>query len=169
MIIIVMGLPGSGKSYFAAQLASMIKATYINSDKERKKLLSIRTYTENEKSFVYDAMLEKMKGLIKKNKKVVLDATFYKDEIRQKFINEADGKVPVFLIEVKASEAIVRERLKETRPDSEADFEVYKKIKKQWEPLETDHLILRSTNDNIKNMLQKALDYLPLKNDKNAN
>jgi predicted kinase len=158
-----MGLPGSGKSFFAAQLAALMKATYINSDKERKKLLAVRTYTENEKSFVYDAMLEKMKRLIKKNKNVVLDATFYKNEIRQKFINETEGKYPLFIIEVKASEAIVKERLKKIRPDSDADFEVYKKIKKQWEPVEKDHLILRSTNDNIKAMLEKALNYLQLK------
>jgi len=32
MIIIVFGLPGSGKSYFASKLAERINARYINSD-----------------------------------------------------------------------------------------------------------------------------------------
>ncbi len=158
-----MGLPGSGKSFFAAQLAVKLKAYYINSDQERKKLLAIRTYTEKEKAFVYDALLEKMKVFIKEDKNLVLDATFYKHEIRQQFTDEAKGKTSLFFIEVKASEAIVRERLKKIRPDSDADIEVYKKIKKQWEPLEEKHLMVRSRNDNIKEMLTKALIHLQLK------
>ena len=162
MIIIVMGLPGSGKSFFAAQLAAMIQATYINSDQERKKLLAIRTYTEKEKLFVYDTMLEKMKKLINENNNLVLDATFYKHEIRQQFIDEAKGKTILFFIEVKTSVTIIRERLKKIRPDSDADFEVYKKIKAQWEPLKEKHLILQSKNDNINEMIAQALDYLQL-------
>ncbi len=163
MVVIVMGLPGSGKSFFAAKFADIMKATYINSDKERKKLLAARTYTEKEKSFVYDALFEKMKFFIKENKNLILDATFYKRKIRQQFIEEAKGKTALFFIEVKATEAIVKERLKKIRPDSDADFEVYKKIKSQWEPLLETHLILRSGNDNLKDLLAKALNYLQLK------
>lgn len=169
MIVIVIGLPGSGKSYFAAQLAGMMNAVYINSDIERKKMLTTKTYSEKEKLSVYDAMLVKMKKLIKENNNVVLDATFYKADIREEFIKETKGKLPIFFIEVRANEALIRERLKIPRPHSDADFEVYKKIKMQWEPLDAAHLILHSMEDNIKDMLQKAMDYLHLKNDKRTN
>ena len=53
--------------------------------------------------------------------------------------------------------------------DSEADFEVYQKIKNQWEPLNEDHLILQSTDDNINEMLNKAAGYLQLQNEKGGN
>ena len=33
MIIIVLGLPGSGKTYFASRFAKLIHADYINSDR----------------------------------------------------------------------------------------------------------------------------------------
>jgi predicted kinase len=169
VIVIVTGLPGSGKSYFACQLAGIIDALYINSDTERKKMLTIKMYTEKEKLSVYDAMLVKIRTLIKENKNVVVDATFYKNDIRKKFIEEVKGKVALYFIEVRANEALIRERLKIARPDSDADFEVYKKVKKQWEPLVEPHLIVYSGKNNIGDMLQKTLAYLHLEYDKRAN
>jgi predicted kinase len=169
MVVIVLGLPGSGKSYFASQFAGMINAEYINSDRERKKLLANSTYTEEEKLAVYKNMLIKMKQLLHQKKDLVLDATFYKDDIRQEFLREAKGDVDLILIEVRAEESVVRDRLKKPRSDSDADFEVYIKIKKQWEPLVEEHLVLFSTDNNILDMLQKAGDYMRTRNDKRAN
>jgi len=169
VVTIVTGLPGSGKSYFASRLADLLGAAYIKSDEVRKQLLSKKTYSEKEKLSVYDVMLEKMKKLLIEKKDIVLDATFYKQAIRSKFLEAVKGKENSYLIEVKASVPLTRERLKIQRPDSDADFEVYKKIKKQWEPLKEEHLIIRSTNDNIREMLQKASDYLHLKDDKRTN
>ena len=82
------------------------------------------------------------------------------------FIQEMKGKDKIFFIEVWAAENIARERLKESRPYSEADFEVYKLIRQHWEPLNERHLLLESTNENIDTMLQKAAEYLQWKNDK---
>lgn len=159
VLLIVFGLPGSGKSFFALQLAHLLKAKYINSDIVRMGALVKRTYSENEKRIVYNNMMSKMLIFLRRNENVVLDATFYKDEIRSAFLNKAEGKAKILFIEVKADESLIRERLTKPRSDSEADFEVYKKIKKQWEPLQNDHLILHSTNNNVIDMLQKASTY----------
>lgn len=161
----VLGLPGSGKSYFASRLAQKINAEYLISDKIRKELFPVRTYSESEKNAVYKALLEKMQEATDKGKDVVVDATFYKNEIRDKFISNIKGKV--YFIEVWADEEIIRERLKKKRLYSEADFKVYQFIKQQWEPLKQPHLKLKSANDNINDRLQKALNYL--KNDKGTN
>jgi predicted kinase len=166
MIVIVFGLPGSGKSYFASRLAKLINGGYVNSDQLRKEMFKNRTYSEQEKAAVYKAMLEKMKEAIQQNRNLVVDATFHKSKTRKPFIEETKGKESIFFIEVRADESIIRERLKKDRPDSEADFEVYKFIKQQYEPLNTEHLFLESTNENIDSMLQKAAAYLHLKNDK---
>jgi predicted kinase len=158
MIILVFGLPGSGKSFFAARLAKALLADYVNSDRVRKKMFSERSYSKAEKAAVYDAMLVVMERAIKKNENLVLDATFYKNETRQLFIEKA--KEDIFFIEVRADEALVKERLKKSRPYSEADIKVYQLIKQQWEPLRLPHLELESTNDNIEAMLKKAIQYL---------
>ena len=168
MIVIVFGLPGSGKSYFASRLAKIINAGYINSDQLRKEMFKDRTYSEEEKAAVYKAMLEKMMGAMNQNRNLVLDATFHKNETRKLFIQEAERKDGIFFIEVKADENIIRERLKKERPYSEADLEVYKFIRQHYEPMNEPHLILESTNENVDNMLQKAVDYLKLEDDKGA-
>ncbi len=166
MIVIVFGLPGSGKSYFASGLSTLINAEYINSDQVRKHMPDKRTYSLNEKLSVYHEMLLKMKEFLKQKRNLVLDATFYKNDIRKKFMDEAEQNGGIKFIEVIADEALIRERLKTPRVDSDADFEVYKLIKEQWEPLYGLHLILRSTNDNIDEMLLKTADYLHLEDDK---
>ena len=170
MIVMVMGLPGSGKSYFAARLAKAIRADYINSDRLRKMMFGHRTYSAEEKKKVYDEMLLKMQQAAKQNKDLVLDATFHKNERRKTITDKAQTAGPFFLIEVIADESLIKERLKQPREDSEAGFEVYKLIQSEWEPVEEEHLVLQSTDDNINAMLQKALDYLYIKNnDKGPN
>ena len=159
MVIIVMGLPGSGKSFFAEQLASGINAEYISTDRLRKTMISNRTYSQEEKESVYNEMLKKVK---QQNRDTVLDGTFYKNDIREKF--KQAGNNHVTFIEVQAQESLIQQRLKEPRKDSEADFNIYKLVKKQWEPLQEAHLILQSTNNNINAMLQSAINYL--ENDK---
>ena len=157
-IVIVLGLPGSGKSYFASRLAEMLNAEYVNSDRLRKELFPKRTYSKSEKAQVYDALLKKMQTAIAQKNYVVLDATFHNRAIREPFIGS--GEDHIVFIEVQADETIIRERLQEDRPYSEADLTVYKLIKRQWEPLKRPHLTLRSTNDNIDAMLKRALQYL---------
>ena len=166
MIVIVFGLPGSGKSYFARKFADLINADYISSDRVRKEMLNSTTYSGKEKLSVYDEMLMRMKRLIRENRSVVIDATFYLDKIRKKFSREESN---IFFIEVKADEQVIIERLKRKRSDSNADFEVYKKIKQQWEPMCEPHLLLQSTDANIGDMLNKASVSFPLNHDQRTN
>jgi hypothetical protein len=166
MVVIVFGLPGSGKSFFASRLAKKMKADYINSDRIRKEMFKKRTYSEEEKDAVYHKMLDTTKEDLGQNKNVILDATFHKKETRQPFMNVMEGKGGIYFIEITAAESTTRERLKRERPYSEADFRVYKIIRSQYEPLKEAHLVLQSTNNNIEEMLQKACDFLKCKNDK---
>ncbi|NNE77594.1 MAG: ATP-binding protein [Pricia sp.] len=165
MVVLVLGLPGSGKSYFAKRLAEKIHAEYVNSDQLRKLLFSKRTYSEFEKAAVYEAMLKKMNEANAKKNNVVLDATFHKKSARALFVGNTKEKI--CFIEIWADESIIKERLKKVRPFSEADYEIHKQIKQEWEPLEEDHLRLKSTDKNIDDMLQRAVDYL--KYDERAN
>lgn len=168
MIIFVFGLPGSGKSYFSSRLAALIDAEYVNSDRLRKEMFQKRTYSDQEKEAVYMKMLEKMQSATDLKKHLVFDATFHKNKMRKLFTDKIKENDFTF-IEVWAAESITRERLKQNRPDSDADYEVYKLIKQQWEPLEEPHLLLESTNNNIDNMLQSTLQHLHWKDDNRTN
>jgi predicted kinase len=168
VVIIVFGLPGTGKTYFASKLAEQINAEYVNSDRLRKELFPKRTYSDREKEIVYKAILEKTKRSIDENKDVVLDATFYRNDVRKMLIREIQNKSEIFFIEIIADENVIRQRLRKERPHSEADFEVYKLIQRQWEPLGEPHLVLNSTGDNIHQMLEKTMDHLQKENDKGS-
>lgn len=163
MIVVVTGLPGSGKSFFASRLATAIHADYISSDKLRKKMIERRTYSTEEKGLVYDEMLRQVHEALRQNKSLVLDATFYKAEIRNKFKEKIKESATVVFIEIIAGETLIKERLQSPREDSEADFKVYTIIQQQWEPIKEQHLILQSTNNNIESMLKTAINYLESK------
>lgn len=165
MIVIVLGLPGSGKSYFAGRLAEILRADYINSDRVRKELFPKSTYSDVEKAAVYDAMRKKMEDSIAQEMNVVLDATFHKKSTRALFKQKIQENIR--FIEVWADEEVIKERMKRSRPYSEADYRIYQLIRKEWEPVEEDHLRLQSTNDNIDDMLERAMKYL--KDDKRGN
>ncbi|MEO5996741.1 MAG: AAA family ATPase [Chitinophagaceae bacterium] len=169
MIVIVFGLPGSGKSYLASQLADIYKAEYISSDRLRKEMVARRIYSEDEKLLVYDEMLQRMKKALENKTDLVIDATFYLQKIRNNFIQNANEPGDIIFIEVTAEESLIRKRLLRKRQDSDADFEVYKKIKEKWEPLHEPHLEIQSTDDNIKYLLNITEHYLHSKNDARTN
>lgn len=161
MIIIIAGLPGSGKSYFAARLAAKTGAVHISSDKIRKSLDALSKYTVTDKEAVYRKMAEITEKSLAENKTAVLDATFYRKPLRDLFSEIARRYgVPLVFILVKADEGLVKERLAKPREDSEADESVYYKIRDQFEEITQPHVCLESTNDNITQMLNKATTYI---------
>ncbi|MFD2202492.1 AAA family ATPase [Shivajiella indica] len=167
-ILMVMGLPGSGKSYFAKKLAHAIHAKYTGSDELRKKMGLMGHYDLKSKQQVYQAMINKAEKEILNQRNVVLDATFFLKNTR-KLVEELGEKyrVDVVPILVEAEEKIIGERLSKPRKDSEADFQVYRQIKEAFEPLEGPYLTLVSTNENIEEILEKTLHHLKSRHGKN--
>ncbi|HEU5148113.1 MAG TPA: AAA family ATPase [Chryseosolibacter sp.] len=161
MIILVAGLPGSGKSYFAERLAERLNADYVNSDRVRVELHASGKYSVKDKLVVYKEMLLKTMKAIEDGRDVVVDATFYHHTMREMFLRLADGyKQGVRLIEVVAEEAIIRERLNRPRKYSEADFGVYEQVRDDFEGITMPHLMLESTDDNLEDMLKSAIMYI---------
>lgn len=158
MIVIVFGLPGSGKSFFASRLAKQLNAAYINSDQERIKLFKHRQYSEEERIAVYDQLYNKTKEAFANNSNLVIDGTFFRQDLRQPYL---DGMYEsVIFIEIITNKSTAMKRLSRLRPFSEADYDVYKMFKKKWEPMQQDHLILQSNDDNIGEMINLAMVYL---------
>lgn len=161
MVVIVCGLPGSGKSYFASQLASVLHAEYINSDKLRKELGASGKYSLGDRLAIYDELVRAASELLKQGRTVVVDATFYLDSMRRMFQSGVrQWCSEIICIHVFADESLIRERLSKPRTDSEADYKVYLYLKDQFQKIEGPHLEIESTNDNLKSMLDKAMAYI---------
>lgn len=159
--ILVCGLPGSGKTYFAKRFAPAIDAAYFSSDIMRKTISPDHTYTPREKANVYTALLERMGHALRAAQTVVIDATFYKEGLRNEFAQEARAaNTKVIWIEVLANKSVVRERLQQKREDSDADYGVYLQLRKDFEPIREPHLVLHSDKIGIEEMLQQATAWL---------
>ena len=156
-----MGLPGSGKSYFAKHLSSRLKCVHISSDDTRQKMAAMGKYSMKDKMAVYGQMASAAKTVLEQEGKVILDATFFKKTIRDPFVSLAmENNLPYVLIWIEAPMEVTKERLSKKREDSEADFEVYRKLAKEFEKPEPPYLKLVSRQDNIQQMVRKAENYL---------
>lgn len=157
MIIIVFGLPGSGKSYFTERLAARLGVDYLDSDVIRREMFSQRNYSEEETAAVYERLLEEALAAVKSQKSIIIAASFNKSRTREQFMHIDTS---VRFIEIIADESLITRRIAKPRAVSEADINVYQEMKKHWHPFVGERLVLQSTNNNIESMLEKAVAYL---------
>jgi aminoglycoside phosphotransferase family enzyme/predicted kinase len=138
MLIVICGLPGTGKSTIARAVARRLSAECLNSDVVRKKLFPKPSYSEEEKLAVYRQMAQEAQALLKQGKNAVLDATFSRNEyvrLAKEAAHKAGAECRMVLCTL--SDAEVRKRIeKREKGPSDADFAVYLKVKAQSEPVE---------------------------------
>ena len=145
-LYMVCGLPGTGKTTIAKELAKLTGGIVLRTDEIRKQILTDPKYTPEEKGRVYEAMLRTAGSMLRVGRDVILDATFHKEREREaagRIARKAGKKLAV--IEARCDEKTVMEHLRkrEGKGDaSDADFKVYKKIEKEWEPIEEKHFVI---------------------------
>jgi predicted kinase len=148
----------------------MINGLHISSDAVRQHLQQTDKYQEQSKMEVYLEMLKLMETAIRKQQNTVIDATFYKADIRNLFKQKAERlNSHSYFIEIRADESTIRDRVKKKREESEADFAVYLKVKSVFEPLKEVHLTLYSDQEELDHMLDQALTYIHYPNGATGN
>ena len=161
MLLLFTGLPGSGKTTLARAYAASCNAIHFNSDTLRQEMGLEGKYGSQDKEKVYNRLLDRTKESLQSGKTVVVDSTFYKESIRAPFRRIASAlNTPLQWIEVVAQEEVIRERLQYPRPDSEADFNVYQKIRDAYEPLSEPHLTLHSDEGTPEQLTLRIEEYL---------
>ena len=76
MVIEVVGLPGSGKSFFASQFANTFGAALVSQDKIRWTLFAHHTYSDNENAMVEQVADLMITELLRTKKTFVLDGGY---------------------------------------------------------------------------------------------
>jgi len=166
MLILISGLPGSGKSTLARAYVARHGGVHINSDLIRGELGLRGHYRPGDKEKVYAAMLAKTRSVLSKNGTAVVDSTFFRSDIRAPYEElAASTGTPLYCIEVRAQEATIRQRLLTPRPDSEADFAVYEKIRDQYEPWSDVHLTLWSDAMPLEQLVEALHRYITTNHD----
>ena len=82
MIIVICGLPGTGKTFLANKLSSYVNATVLSTDKIRKELFEKPSYTPWERTLIYDVLFLLAKYLHSSGISCILDGTFNMEKSR---------------------------------------------------------------------------------------
>ncbi len=164
MILIVFGLPGTGKTYFARRLAEEINASYFNTDQVRKELHLEGQYDQKSKTQVYDQIRNKLEEVSGNGKDVIVDGTFHLTAVRDAFIDQARKlDEPIAFVEMKASDKTIEKRMQSEREHSDADYKVYLQVKYDFEEMNEPHLVLVSEVQPIDEMIKNTKSYLDAK------
>ncbi len=149
MLVIICGLPGVGKTTIAKNLAQLIDASILSTDKIRKELISNPTYQKEERALIYDVMILLAKYLQQAGRNCILDATFNKEYSRNQVKNMLKvSEDQFFIVECTCPEKIIFSRLKNREKGfSDADVSVYQKMKKIYEPVKDKHIAVDTLQD----------------------
>lgn len=151
MLIILTGLPGTGKSTVAAALALELGAVVLSTDKIRAEGRKTPGFSRAEKGGVYERLFARAERGLRGGRSVILDATFYLESLRE--TAAAAGRragVSVFVVEVVSPRPIVKLRMERRLGASErrqsAGFEVYGFIQKTYDPVRGRHFVVDTTS-----------------------
>jgi predicted kinase len=173
MLIIICGLPGSGKSSLARKLRSRLPAAYLNSDVVRKQIFPKPQYTENEKKDVYNDIVNQAEKMLHQGKNVIVDATFYTRKYRQMMIDTAESAgsehcIIMCTLPEETVKARLEKRMERGKNPSDADYKVYLEMKNKFEDIEGDFLRMDCSKP-IGAQVQKATRYIGEKRGRRKN
>jgi predicted kinase len=159
LIILICGYPGVGKTTLANELAPLIKAVVLSTDKIRKEIIENPNYDEDEKRLIYDILLLTSKYIHNAGINCILDATFNEQKSRNdikkrlKLTNEQ-----FIIIECICPEEEIISRIQNRKKGySDADISIYKMIKSKYEPIQEKHIIV-DTSQSLKETVEEIVN-----------
>jgi predicted kinase len=163
VMIMVSGLPGTGKSYFSHCLARKFPAVVLETDALRKALFSSPRYTPEESQRLFRACHLLIGELLQKGIPTILDATNLLERQREYIYYIADkASAKLIIVRTKAPEELVAQRLTGRRQRanlddrSDATWDVYQKMKPIEERIRRNHFVVDTSQD-IEPAIEKIL------------
>lgn len=167
MILILAGLPGTGKSTLARVLAERIDATILDKDAVRAALFAAADieYSTAQDDFVFGIMLQVAGYLLDRGRSrpIILDGRpFSKRYQIEDVIRFAEGMGETWrILECVCSDEAARRRLEESagghiHPALNRDFNLYLSLKQQFEPIVLPKSVI-DTDQPLERCLEQAV------------
>jgi predicted kinase len=153
-LIMVSGLPGTGKSFFCRKLAEKLPFLILASDSLRRILFPTPQYDEQENKRLFSACHVLIEELLGKGIPVIFDATNLLEHHREYLYRAAErAGAKLILVWVEAPPEVVRQRLltREAaavpQSDSEAGWKIYNRMRPRREKISRNHLVVDTSQD----------------------
>jgi predicted kinase len=155
VLVMLTGLPGTGKSHLAQRLAEVLPFAIIESDQVRKILFPECEYSAEESQWVHRTCHAVMERLLEKGVRVIYDATNLHERHREQVYRLADGKdIRLVIVKVVTPPEVVSDRLRgrhevpQNEQDiSDADLSVYQRMARQVDPISRNHIVVDTSQD----------------------
>ncbi len=156
VLVLMSGLPATGKSWFARRVAKPFEARIVRSDVVRKMRAGMspthrpsskesqQLYSEAASEALYEQLNRNVFQWLQQGRSVVVDAMFSRAAQRRRFLDVARRMgIPVALVHVHCPAELVHERMHSRTQDaqetSDADWTVYQSLAKSFETPDDVH------------------------------
>jgi len=143
LVIIIIGLPGSGKSFISRIISERnLNFICLNTDNYRKSMkLKEKDTNYTVTKTIYEKMLVDAIVNIQNGKNVILDATFFKRELRDlafKLIKLFTDNIAMFCLSADFQTTKERIETRQKKYSGVSDLNVFYRIKELFDPINLD-------------------------------
>jgi predicted kinase len=168
VLVMLCGLPGTGKSTLAGRLADQLPAVIVESDRVRQILFTPPTYTPEESQRIHKVCHILIGWYLHHYYHVVYDATnLYEHHRQSAYRLAARNGARLVVAEITASDEVIRERLAprghkdaRARPSedySDADWQVYIHMRRRAEPIQHEHISVDTSDCDVERAARYVL------------
>ena len=154
ILVVLSGLPGTGKSYFARALADRVPLLVLESDRLRKILFSRPNNSSAAENIrLFSTISRLILEYLVEGLPVVFDATNLRESHRRDVYRIADNLgIPMVPVFCSAQPTVVQRRLERRKADagfdvySDSDWQVYRRLFHSLEPIVRKHITVDSVD-----------------------
>ena len=163
-VIVLVGLPGAGKSTLAAALAERLPdARVLDKDRVRHALFTPCDYTSAERDVVFAALLDAARYHLGRDRIVIFDGLTFARRSQvaaaEAVAHEAGAFTAVIVCDVPVEVAIERCEAGDDHLASNRDGQLVRRVAAEMEEPSGDYLTLEMTGD-VDRLVEQALSYV---------
>ena len=154
VLLIMVGAPGTGKSHLVHLLSRKVPLRIVQSDEIRRRIAPHPTYTQDENRRVFGLAHREIHRVLSEGGNAVLDATnLFEGRRRTLYRMAARHGARLLIVRTVAPDEVVAERLQMrlsgANPSdlSQADWEVYTRMKQEYEEIRMPHITVDTSQD----------------------